>query len=402
MNQKLYHKDPYRHTFTSPVLEHLEVDDQYAVLLKHTAFYPTSGGQPYDRGTLNGIPVLEVRETDEHQILHLLEAPLMENMVEGRIDWDRRFDHMQQHTGQHLLSQACLTVCEADTISFHLGKESSTIDVTLPDITPGRIAEIEKLANQIIYENRPVHIHWLSEQELRKFPVRKMPTVKEPIRLVEIHEFDFSPCGGTHCANTGELGSIKVIKWENYKGGARLHFVCGWRALRDYQHKAALLKDLSDNLTAGEADLPQLLTKLQDDNKTLRREVTHVSRQLVHYEAQTLLGKCERRGEISLLTQIFDNRSQSDLKTLAAAVLDQTSQTVVLFGSRIESKAALVFSRTRDLSVNMNDLMKAACTAIGGRGGGSLHQAQGGGPDVEKLDKALEMAGGEVLKMGRC
>jgi alanyl-tRNA synthetase len=392
MTEKLYHADQYQHAFTSSVLERLEIDGTPALRLAQTAFYPTSGGQPHDTGTLNGVRVIDVRETDEHRILHLLEQPVADDIVEGRVDWACRFDHMQQHTGQHLLSQACITLCQAETISFHLGDDSSTIDVTLPDMSSSQITDIELLANRCIYENRPVRIHWATQDDLTKFPVRKLPTVAENIRIVEISDFDFSPCGGTHCAYTGEIGIIKISKWENYKGGTRLHFLCGSRALRDYQQKTSLLKQLSEQLTAGERDLPQLVDKLYEENKSLRKDVSHVSEQLLRYEAATLVAECEKQGEVCVLSKLFENRSQNDLKALAAAVLEQTSQTIVLFGSRLEGKAALVFSRTKDLSVNMNELMKAACAVIGGRGGGPPHQAQGGGPDVENLAEALQAA----------
>ncbi len=392
MTKKLYHSDQYQRTFTSAVQESLDMQGIPAIRLAQTAFYPTAGGQPHDTGTLNGIRVLDVIETDDHRILHLLESPLDAGEVEGRIEWERRFEHMQQHTGQHLLSQACIKICDAETISFHLGDDSSTIDTTRPDLRTSQIAEIETLVNRIIYENRSVRVHWVSKDDLHRFPVRKLPTVEENIRIIEIGNFDFSPCGGTHCASTGELGIVKISKWENYKGGTRLHFVCGTRALRDYQQKTILLKDLSDHLTAGERDIPQIVGKLFDDNKTLRKNLTQLSEQLCGYEAAALLAERKQQGDAFIVANIFDNRSHNDLKALAAAILAQSSRTIALLGSRTEGKAALIFSRTQDLSVNMNALMKAACAVINGRGGGPPHQAQGGGPDAEKLAEALQQA----------
>jgi alanyl-tRNA synthetase len=392
MTEKLYHADQYQRAFTSSVLERLELDGNPALLLAQTAFYPTSGGQPHDTGTLNGVRVLDVRETDDHQILHLLEQPVAGDIVEGQIDWERRFDHMQQHTGQHLLSQACISLCQAETISFHLGDDSSTIDVTLSDMRNSQVTDIELLANRCIYENRPVRVHWATQDDIAKFRVRKLPTVAENIRIVEISDFDFSPCGGTHCSHTGEIGIIKISKWENYKGGTRLHFLCGSRALRDYQQKTTLLKQLGEQLTAGERDLPQLVNKLYEENKRLRKDVSQISEQVLRYEAAALVTERKKQGDSFVLSKLFENRSQNDLKALAAAILAQTSQTIVLFGSRSEGKAALVFSRTKDLSVNMNELMKTACAVIGGRGGGPPHQAQGGGPAVEKLAEALQAA----------
>ncbi len=398
MTQKLFHKDQYLQTFSSVVVEAMEVNGEPGVILEQTAFYPNSGGQPHDTGTLNDIGVVNVIEDEQQQIVHLLEKPMSALRVEGRINWERRFDHIQQHTGQHLLSQAFIQVCDAETISFHLGEESSTIDIHKAGLEAETVKSAESLANQIIYENREIAAHFVSKEEAQRFPVRKLPTVEENIRIIEIKDFDFSPCGGTHCSRSGEIGMAKIKRFENYKGGARIHFVCGWRALRDYQQKAETLRQISEVMSSGESELPQNVGKLQEEAKTLRREQNHLTRQLFEYEAKALLAEREKSGDIYILKKIFENRKPKDMKNLAMKVLEHASNTVILFGGKLEEKASLLFLRSEDICFDMGQLMKTACGVINGRGGGQAHQAQGGGTEVEKLEEALQRARDAVLQ----
>lgn len=392
MTRKLYLENQYQRSFSSVVVEAAKIDGKPGIILEQTAFYPTSGGQPHDTGTLNGVAVIDVIENDQQQIIHLLEQPLMSNGVEGQIHWERRFDHIQQHTGQHLLSQALIQICEAETLSFHLGEESSTIDVDKNGIEPKKLLNAEHLANTIVYENRDVVSYLVKKEELDRFPVRKAPTVEENIRILEIKDFDYSPCGGTHCSKTGEIGIIKMTKAENYKGGTRIHFLCGGRALRDYQQKTIVVGEVSEIMSSGESDLAANVQKLQDDTKMLRRDYNHLTRQFLDYEAKALVAECELYGEIQLLTRIFHNRNPKDLKILAAKILEQLPNTVILFGAIFEGKASLIFQRSEDLSFHIGELMKSACKIINGGGGGQPQQAQGGGPETEKLEEALRHA----------
>jgi len=398
MTQKLYHKNQYLQTFSSVVVEAIELDGKPGVILEQTAFYPTSGGQPHDTGTLNDVAIVDVIEDENHQIIHLLEKPLKAFSVEGQVDWVRRFDHIQQHSGQHLLSQAFIKICEAETVSFHLGEESSTIDVNRAGLGTETVKSVETLANQIIYENREVIAHFVSKDKAQRFPVRKLPTVEKNIRIIEIKDFDYSPCGGTHCARTGEIGMVKITRFENYKGGTRIHFVCGWRALRDYQQKAEILRRISETMSSGEPELPQNVGKLQEDAKTLRREHNHLIQQLLEYEAKALVAAREKSGDIYVLRKIFEDRNPKDLKILATKVLENSSNTVILFGGKSAGKASLLFLRSEDLSFNMGQLMKTACAVINGRGGGQPYQAQGGGTEVEKLEEALQSTRDAVLQ----
>jgi alanyl-tRNA synthetase len=392
MTQKLFIEDPYLQTFSSTIVEHIWIDEKPAVILDRTGFYPTSGGQPHDTGWLNDVAVVDVIEDEHQRIVHLLEKPIDETSVKGRIDWPRRFDHMQQHTGQHIMSQAFMKICQAETIAFHLGEKSSTIDVSKPNLTLETVAAVENLTNQIIFENREVRAHFVAPNEIDRFPVRKPPTVKADIRVIEIGDFDYSPCGGTHCRHTGEVGIFKVSRFENYKGGSRIHFLCGQRALKDYQHAGKILKKLSETLSSNVSDLPLNVEKLKEDAKRLHLENNNLKKRLLEFEAQTLTTGCEKREKIRVLTKIFQDRHPKELQILASKILASSPNTVILFGAKEAREATLLFACSDNLTYDMGELMQTACPVIEGRGGGRPRLAQGGGARADKIEEALQCA----------
>jgi alanyl-tRNA synthetase len=400
MTVKLYLEDPYRQRFSAEVIEQSEIQGQPAVVLNQTLFYPTAGGQPHDTGTLNDVPVVNVFEDARQQVVHLLKKPISGPEVEGRIDWRRRFDHMQQHTGQHLLSQVFIQICRAATLSFHLGDESATLDVDRAGLASDAITAVEELANRMICEDRPVELHTVAKEELHRYPVRKPPAVEKNIRIVEIKDFDYSPCGGTHCSRTGEIGMIKIRRHENYKGGSRVHFLCGFRALKDYQSKSAVLKQIGDALSSGEGDLPKSIQKMQDELKQLRWEHNRLKKQWSGLEAKALASEVHRHADINVVEKIFEDRDPRELKILGQSVLENLPDAVILFGSRAQGKASLIFMRSENLTPDMGKLMQAACAVINGRGGGRPQQAQGGGPAADKLEEALRHAAGMLIKNG--
>lgn len=392
MTTKLYLEDQYRQNFSAKVIKRIEIDGKPAVVLEQTLFYPTSGGQPHDTGTLNGVPVVDVFEDEQRRVVHLLKSPIAGPEVQGRIDWERRFDHMQQHTGQHLLSQAFIEICRAETLSFHLGDESCTLDVSRAELGGETIAAVEDLANRVIFENREVAFHIVAKSELDRYPVRKPPPVDENIRIIEIKDFDYSPCGGTHCSRTGEIGIIKIRRHENYKGGSRIHFLCGFRALKDYRNKTAILRQIGDSLSSGEGDLSRNIQKIQDELKQLRWEHNRLKKQFLDYESKALISDRRKLDNINVVEKIFENRDPQELKILAQSVLENLPNAVILFGGKTQGKASLVFLRSENLTLDMGKLMQAACAVINGRGGGRPQQAQGGGPAVDKLEEALRHA----------
>jgi alanyl-tRNA synthetase len=399
MTKKLYLEDPYLLSCTSEVVGRTRIDGKQGIILDRTVFYPTSGGQPHDTGRINDVPVVDVFEDENKQIVHLLEKQVNASEVETIIDWERRFDHMQQHTGQHILSQAFVKSCNADTLSFHMGEKSATIDLNRSGLTLENINKVERLANRIIYENREVIGHMVGKNELNQFPVRGVTNVEEDIRILEIRDYDYSPCGGTHCSRTGEIGIIKISRCENYKSGKRVHFVCGSRALKDFQEKAGILRILSQALSCARSDLPQNITKLKDDLKALMRERNDLNKRSLNYEADSLFSQAKQQAGIFLIKKIFKDRHQKDIKLLANKIMEKSDNTIILFGIKAEGKAQLLFQCSEGLAFDMGKLMKTACAVINGIGGGRPRQAQGGGPDGEKLADAIQNAEDAILEM---
>jgi alanyl-tRNA synthetase len=392
MTSKLYLDDQYLRRFTSAVSHIIGSGEKPGIVLEQTLFYPSSGGQPHDTGTINDIPVIDVFEDDQRRVVHLLAEPVAGNRVEGRIDWSRRFDHMQQHTGQHLLSQAFLMTANAHTRSFHMGDQSATLDLNQAGFSTKTITAVEDLANQIIYENRPVIARIIEKNELDQYPVRKPPAVDDNIRIVEIKDFDYSPCGGTHCSHTGEIGIVKIRRFENYKGGARIHFLCGLRALKDFQEKSNIIRQIGEYLSAGETDLYNNIKKNRDELKSLRRENSNLNRRYLHYEARALFSERQEIDAVNIIVKTFEGRQPQELTPLARKVMENFPDTVVLFGTKTEGKASLIFMRPQAVAGDMGKLMQGACAIINGRGGGGPQQAQGGGPAADKLETALQGA----------
>jgi alanyl-tRNA synthetase len=399
MTTKLYLDNPYRKKCYSEIIEQTQVQGKPGAILNQTVFYPTSGGQPHDTGTIDNVTVIDVYEGPNRQIVHLLEKPLSGRRVECEINWERRFDHMQQHTGQHILSQALLKISDADTISFHLGGRSATIDTNQSGLTPEKIIQIEQLANRIICENRNVIGHMVDKSELHRFAVRQPPTVEDQIRILEIKDFDYSPCGGTHCKQTGEIGIIKIKRHENYKGGTRIHFVCGFRALKDYQNTTEILKELSSGMRTAITDLPQHIIKLKEDLKMRTIERNQLSKKLLDAEADSLISVGKIHADILLINKLFYDRPPKEIKLLAKKIVEISPDTVILFGIKAERRAQLFFQCSETLDFNMDQLMESACRVINGRGGGRPQQAQGGGSAVEKIENALQSAQDMLLKM---
>lgn len=397
MTERLYYTDSYLQTFEADIVERLTHNGQPAVILTRSAFYPESGGQPSDRGTLNQAQVLDVIERDaDGEVLHVLSEPLAADHVHGQIDPVRRFDLMQQHTGQHILSEAFIQVADAWTVSFHLNPDphdgALTIDLNTALLAPQQIERAEELANQIVWENRPVIARFVTEAELRQLPLRRPPKVDTRIRIVEVQDFDWSACGGTHVAHTGEVGLIKIIKSERRGSETRVEFRCGRRALTDYRRKHAVLSKAAADLTIGFWEIDQAIGRLQAEAKTLRKQLAEADAKLQQLEAESLLNAIERRGDYGLIVQTWVDRDAAYLKRLAQ-LLTAHPKTVALLGATGRA-LSLVFARSKDLNLNLSPLLKDTAAQLGGKGGGAPDFAQAGGPAVseELLRAALAQA----------
>lgn len=410
MTQRLYYDDAYRTVFTARVVERLTWDHRPAVILDQTCFYPTGGGQPADQGWLSGVEVVDVIASEENgEVLHVLAADLPGDAVEGRIDWGRRFDHMQQHTGQHILSQALIRAANAETVSFHLGVESVTIDLNAPRLSPEQVERAEALANQVVFGDQPVRARFVSPEELAALSLRRQPQVKGPIRIVEIgapspgselalsatkgQAFDVTPCGGTHVARTGEVGMIKVIRLEKRGEETRVEFRCGGRALADYGRKNQMINQLAAMLTTGHFELDQAIERMQAEIKQLNRQLRDAQERLVGYEAAELASQAERVGGLAIVRRVFADRDPVQLRQLAMRLAAQP-KTVALLGLA-GPKSHILCACSEDVNADMVIAVKTALQALGAQsGGGRPNFAQGGGPaaDEAHVAAALEQA----------
>lgn len=397
MTERLYYPDSYCTSFDAQVIECLELNGSPAVTLDRTAFYPTGGGQPHDTGTLNGIPVVDVMEREEdHAPVHIISPANPEyilqpgDQVQGVIDWQRRFDHMQQHTGQHLLSQAFVQIAGADTVGFHLGDDYSTIDLDRETLSDDDIAQVETLTNQVIFEDRPVVTRFVDQDEVTDLPLRKAPLAKDSLRVVQVEGFDWSACGGTHVARTGEIGLVKIVRSERRGLETRVTFFCGHRALSHYHMLNVLTRDLAMSLSVGVEELPQTIERLRAEARATRKERDRLRQLLLDHEAVALIAGARVIGPISLVSKVFERREVEEVRRLATRIASQPGH-VALLGVKAD-KAQLVFARSSDLSHDMRPLLQTACRLVGGGGGGGPDLAQGGGPHPARLDEALEQA----------
>jgi alanyl-tRNA synthetase len=387
--ERLYNDDPYLKEFDAKVIEIIPYEDKFGIVLDRTAFYPVGGGQPFDTGYLNAASVLEVFEKDG-KLLHIVNEPLQSKEVKGLINWSRRFDHMQQHTGQHILSECFEELYSGSTDSFHLGKDIASIEINIDSFSEDDGLRLENMANDIIYSNLPVTARIVTDEELKNIPLRKKPKVTENIRIVEVKGFDYSPCGGTHVSATGEVGIIKLKSWEKCKGGYRFVFVCGYRALKDYEMQNSIIKTLCEKLSVRDCDVVEALCKVISDCKYAEKQLSAANQELIKFEADNITKECPIVGGIRLVSRIFDNRSINDVKLLAQ-YLTQVPGTVALLACRNES-AQVIFARSEDVSIDMNTLFKAVLHIIDGKGGGNSKTAQGGGSGIDKLDDFLNSA----------
>lgn len=395
--ERLYYDDSYTLGFSAYVVETATHKNHPALVLDRTYFYPEGGGQPSDTGQINGVRVLDVqtRESDR-AVLHVLERALPDHHIEGQIDAARRFDHMQHHSGQHVLSQALEQAAHANTLSVHMSADSMTIDVDRPDIAPDEWLAVEQLANQIIHENRAVHAWFPEADELAALrqKLRKLPDVAGKVRIVNVGDFDITACGGTHVSRTGEIGLIKVVKAERRGESTRLEFRCGGRALNDYRAKNDLVNRLMSSLTVGAPELLDSVARLVGENKAMRSELKAAREHLAELEALALTAEAESRNGRRVVARAFMDRSVDEVRMLAQKVAGHAG-IVALFGVAGD-KAQLFFGRADDLTLDVVPLLRAALAALdpNARGGGRPNFAQGGGVPaaLAQVEGAIKVA----------
>lgn len=386
----LFHDDPYIRQFEGRVIDARPTGDGLEVILDQTAFYAESGGQPADRGTLAGFAVKQVFERDGG-IVHLLDADRgrLEGTVKGIIDWKRRYDLMQQHCGQHILSAAFFRLCKAETVGFHLTEEHVQIDLDMPEVGKDILDEVENLANRVVWSPARVLIHWPTDDELANMPLRKAPARSEGIRVVEVEGFDWSPCGGTHPATAAEVGLIKVIRSERAKGHTRIEFLCGSRALNDYRAKNRMLLEIAAAQSIKDDQLGEHIERLQESARTMKKSLQEASERLLDYEAAELLSKVS--GNPRVVSATFEGRDVDDLRKLAAHITAHPG-TVAFLAGIAGGMLQFAMARSTDVNIHMGQLCKTLLPFIDGKGGGSAQSAQGGGQNAGGWDAAMHHA----------
>ncbi len=380
MTERLYYTDSALREFTAHVVDRTESERGPAVRLDCTAFYPTSGGQPFDTGTLDGIAVLDVWEDEVGEVWHLVDRLPESDAVTGVIDWERRFDHMQQHTGQHLLSAAFVRVMDAPTISFHLGTDESHIDLNTPKLSWKDAFRVEADVNRVIGENCQVEIHVVDENDIHEIPLRRPPKVGGTIRVIWIKDYDAAACGGTHVAYTGSVGLLKITRIERYKGGMRVGFRCGQRALADYQRVLRGLQEVSADLSVHQDDVNEAVGRLKGELRETRQELRAARGKLMGFEADRLLAEIPEVDGVRRVVQHSEEHSYDDALAIATHLCAHP-RTLALLAVTEAKGIRLVCARSDDLpDLDASAILRRAATALGGRGGGTADLAQGGTP----------------------
>jgi alanyl-tRNA synthetase len=398
--ERLYFTDSRLLEFPATIVEIIPTELGHKVVLDRTAFYPTGGGQPNDTGKLDGAQVIDVIE-EAGRIFHLLDDASgfrTGKVVQGLVDLRRRVDHLQQHSGQHILSQAFVQACGAQTRSFHLGTQTSTIDIELASPTSEQMRAAEEIANEVIFEDRPMRVHLLNEEEAARLPLRKESAVQGSIRVIEIENFDWSPCGGTHASRAGEVGLVAIRSHERAKKMTRIEFVCGWRALADYRAANATAVAVARSFSADRDTAPELVERALKENKSLKKRLRELLELAMTAEASRMLKEATPTGEFKLVRGVFEDRDMDELRVLASKIVEQ-EPAVALLGAKDDTAARLVFARSVSGDHDMGRLLAGACQVLGGRGGGKPELAQGGGPDRHRLDEAIA---GAVKEISNC
>ncbi len=394
--QRGYLSDPLLGEFTARVTKVEDAGDgARKVWLDRTLFYPESGGQPDDRGTLGGFKVEAVSE-EGPGVCHLVRGALeVGDEINGHVDMARRFDHMQQHTGQHILSRVFVSLGGLMTVGFHLGEKASTIDLS-GRVTDETIAKAEREANAVVFQDLPVEARIITRDEYESAKesgdaVRsRLPDGVGSIRIVEIEDTDSSTCCGTHCLSTGMVGIIKITGTENVRGGTRVEFLCGGRALGDYGEKHALLAALGGGMSTDWRELGNIVEKLVSENKSLRRERDALLRELAGFRAAEISKPAGEIGGFALVRKVFEQGSAVEVREMASKIRE-SGKNIVLFGI-VSPAPGLVFACEPSIPADMSSALREAAAVIGGKGGGGKDFAQGGGGDPSRMEEALDAA----------
>lgn len=380
VTEKVYLQNPYLRKLDARILEKKYINNKYYIKTNKTIFYPNlAGGQPGDKGEINGVEVIEVYE-DGKDIIHVVKSNIHSDKAKLTIDWNNRFDYMQQHSGQHLLSSVFYKLYNGETISFYLGKEYVYIDVNIPSISKEEIEKVEQFANKIVFSNFPIKSYLVEKDEIANIPVRKDPTVNSNIRIVEIDGIDFSPCCGTHVSNTGEIGLIKIRKVEPYKNNIRVEFVCGYRALKDYTWKNYQIREISNLLSCKDKYVYDRVENLYEHREKLKKENRSLREKLCKYQAQELLQKSKTIDGVNIILDILTDMKFEDVENITRH-LNSIENNIILLGLDNDKSSQFIISRSSNINIDLKDILSRISKVSKVKGGGNSQTIQGGCKD---------------------
>lgn len=384
--KRLYYDDAYLLEFDADVVERREHEGRPAVLVDRTAFYPESGGQPWDKGTLGGARVAAVLDLDG-AILHIVEGALPEGRVHGSVDRAARLDHMQQHTGQHVLSQAFWELLKGETLSFHMGPEVSTLEIGLKTLSDADFDRVEDRANAIVREDREVKTYFVPEEKIGEVPLRRPPKKQGLLRVVEVDGFDYSACGGTHVRRTGEIGVVKVLGTEKIRGNLRFEFLCGGRALRDHRDKDRTVRRLAGAFSCAPGDVAGQVERLAAEHRALKKRARHLEERLAAFEAAEVV----RTAAGPLVSGVLAEKTPEEARLLALNVVKGGEFTVV-YGAASESQGHLIAARSASLKTDLRQLAAVVGAVVPVKGGGGPTLVELVTSEKSRLDEAVDAA----------
>lgn len=395
MTDRLYYDNAYLTEFDAVVLEAKEENGENLVRLDRSAFYPTSGGQPFDVGTLNEANVLDVFVDKEGEVWHKTDRKLEKGRaVHGKIDWQRRFDHMQQHAGEHMLANAAYRLLGGHTIGLHLGRDFSTIDMDLPGgkthITIQEIRALEDDVNKNIQKNVPIRCYFPDEETLLSLPLRKPPTVTEHVRIVQIGDYEYCACGGTHPENAGEIGLVKILSATPSRGKLRLAFVCGMRAYAELRRRFEEIERAANVLSTAWENLSSQVEALLEKAKNAEYQLRQEKKNAALMKAGELYENAEEVNGVRVIKHVFASLGMEGLREAGNRIIEN-GNAVALLADEGEKGYMLFFARSENVDANMGKILSESAKKHGGKGGGRSDFAQGSSPDAGVVDDAMKL-----------
>jgi len=384
--RRLFFEDAYLREFDADILERRDHEGKPALVLDRTCFYPESGGQPSDKGDIDGVEVLKVVDEDGI-ILHVMAEAVAGSSVHGRIDWPTRFDHMQQHTGQHILSQAFFETLGGETVGFHLGPQVSTLEIGLAAVADGALDRVEDRADAVVWEDLEVRTYFVPEDRIAEVPLRRPPKKHGLLRIVEVAGYDYSACGGTHCRRSGEVGAIKVIGLERIRGRLRFTFVCGGRALADYRRKDREIRRIAGAFSSADQDVPGQVERLSAEYKTLKKRARRLEERLAAFEAREVIGAAPGR----IIAGVFTDKTADEARFLALSII-RNGEFAVAYGTAGESPGHLILARSDAFAVDLRALAPVLGELLSVKGGGGPSLVELVTEERDKLPAAVEAA----------